>query len=134
MEEGLSTIARSADMRQAAIRRQLQHVDLAVKDQDTAFLIELIGGILGFLGVGYIYAGLTNAGLVRLIGYWVVMTLVGVAFSIFAVITFGLGSCLAPVLFIPHVIVAYFSADDLKKSIVSAKSGRDEVEWPEIDA
>ncbi len=36
-------------------------------DPNTVFLIELIAGFFGFLGVGYLYVGRTNDGIIRLI-------------------------------------------------------------------
>jgi hypothetical protein len=32
-------------------------------------LIELVGGIFGLLGLGYLYAGRTNDGLIRLVAW-----------------------------------------------------------------
>ena len=37
------------------------------KDPSTALLIEIAGGLFGFLGLGHIYVGRTNEGIVRLI-------------------------------------------------------------------
>lgn len=120
MEEGMRTISTSTEARQAAIRQQLQGVDIMNKDQDTAFLIELIGGIFGFLGVGYIYSGLTNAGLLRLIGMWVFLFVSWSIIGMLSVILIGL--CLIPVPFIVQIALAYFSAQDLKKSMIAAKA------------
>jgi hypothetical protein len=118
MEDGIATISSmSAEERQAAIRRQLAQVDLSTKDKDTAFLLELIGGVLGFLGVGYLYSGLTNAGLVRLVAGWIFWAL----FWIFAAATLGLGTCLVPVPLLIMVAAAYFSATDLKTSMESVQ-------------
>ncbi|HEX8681105.1 MAG TPA: hypothetical protein VF707_02250 [Ardenticatenaceae bacterium] len=123
MDEAMSTLSMNTQQRQAAIQQQLAGVDLASKDADTAFLIELIGGIVGFLGVGYIYSGLTNAGLVRLIGNWVFWAVTATFFGICATLTLGFGACLfLPLIPIPFVI-AYMSANDLKKSLQAAKAG-----------
>ncbi len=119
MDEAMSTLSMNTQQRQAAIQQQLAGVDLASKDADTAFLIELIGGVLGFLGVGYIYSGLTNAGLVRLVGMWALWAI----FAVFATVTLGFGACLAPIVWIGQIALAYFSANDLKKSIQAAKAG-----------
>lgn len=127
MDEAMSTLSMNTQQRQAAIQQQLAGVDLASKDADTAFLIELVGGIFGLLGVGYIYSGLTNAGLVRLIGNWVFLTaggaILGTCAAVIGALTFGLGLCLfLPFLAIP-IVIAYISANDLKKSIQAAKAG-----------
>ena len=41
--------------------------------RNNAFLIELVGGLVGLLGLGYVYAGRTTDGLVRLVGWWIVL-------------------------------------------------------------
>lgn len=43
------------------------------KDPNTAMIIEILAGYFGFLGIGYLYVGKTTAGLVRLIGWWVIL-------------------------------------------------------------
>jgi TM2 domain-containing membrane protein YozV len=40
------------------------------KDPNTAMVIEIVAGYFGFLGIGYLYAGRTVAGLLRLFGWW----------------------------------------------------------------
>jgi hypothetical protein len=120
IDEGMSTLKTNTEVRQAAIRNMLSNTDLSTKDADTAFLIELIGGILGFFGVGYIYAGLTNTGIFRLAGFLIASILF---WTLFSVCTAGLGLCLAPLWFIPQWILAYFSANDLKQSINAVKAG-----------
>ncbi len=42
----------------------------AAKDPTTAFIVELIAGIFGFLGIGHIYAGQTTRGVVLLVCFW----------------------------------------------------------------
>lgn len=121
MEDGMRTLATSDAVRQAAIREQLLlQPEVANKDQDTAFLIEFLGGVFGFLGLGYIYSGLTNAGLVRLLGMW---AFIFVGWTMAMVLSFVLiGLCMMPFLFVAQLFMAYKSADDLKKSIVAAKA------------
>ena len=123
MEEGMATLATSTAQRQAAIERQLEQVDLATKDKDTAFLLELLAGLVGFLGIGYFYTGLTNAALVRLIGYWVFLGLIWTAFWTINTVTACLASCLVIVPLAVQVVVPYFSANELKKGIEAVKSG-----------
>jgi TM2 domain-containing membrane protein YozV len=42
----------------------------STKDPNTAMVIEILAGYFGFLGMGYLYAGRTAAGLLRLFGWW----------------------------------------------------------------
>lgn len=41
----------------------------STKDPNTAMVIEIVAGYFGFLGIGYLYAGRTAAGLLRLFGW-----------------------------------------------------------------
>jgi hypothetical protein len=121
VEEGMSSLKTNTVERQAAIRNLLNNVDLSTKDADTAFLIELVGGVLGFMGLGYIYSGLTNTGIVRL-GLWLVVSFV--SWSIIGCLSFvGIGLCLIPVPIIAQIALAYFSANDLKQTMNAAKAG-----------
>jgi len=45
------------------------------KDPNTAFLIELLAGFFGLLGIGYLYAGRTNDGILRLV-IWIVYNII----------------------------------------------------------
>ncbi len=47
----------------------------SAKDPNTAMVIEIVAGYFGLLGIGYLYAGRTAAGLLRLFGFWVFLTL-----------------------------------------------------------
>jgi hypothetical protein len=122
MEEALATLALSTEKRQNAMIEQLVNVqELQNKEQDTAFLLEFIAGILGFLGIGYIYSGLTNAGLIRLVGMWAVMSVT------WSIAWLGVGSLILPsvaALFVLNMVLAYFSARDLKQSIFFAKAAQ----------
>ncbi|MGH2542902.1 MAG: hypothetical protein ACRDIB_08900 [Ardenticatenaceae bacterium] len=125
MEEGIATISStSGELRQAAIRQQLMKSDLTNKDADTAFILELVGGIFGLLGIGYLYAGLTNAGVVRLIGYWIGLTIMWSVFWVFATATFGLGACFCFAPLAVQFIIPFFSANDLKQSMEDVKRDR----------
>ena len=71
------------------------------RDPGIALILEIIPGLLGFPGFGWIYAGNVARGIATLIGYWL---LVGVEFllgSLFSVVTLGLGTCIV----VPAVIV-----------------------------
>jgi hypothetical protein len=64
------------------------------KDAGTAVIIEIIGGILGFLGLGFIYAGMTTSGILRLIGWWILLFIFGLIIGI----TGGIAAfCLIPI-------------------------------------
>jgi len=45
------------------------------KDPNTAMIIEILAGYFGFLGIGYLYVGKTAAGLLRLVGWWLILLL-----------------------------------------------------------
>jgi len=47
------------------------------RDPFLALLLEVIGGVFGFLGLGWIYAGHVGWGLVLLVTYWLLDWLVG---------------------------------------------------------
>lgn len=54
----------------------------STKNPDTAMVIEIVAGYFGFLGIGYLYAGRTAAGLLRLFGWW---AFIGVAVLLISV-------------------------------------------------
>jgi hypothetical protein len=108
--------------RVAAITRQLENERILTKDQDIAFLIEFLGGLVGLLGLGYFYVGLTNAGLVRLLGFWAAMILVWTLFGAFSVLTLGFGACLFIVPLAFQLVLVFLSASDLKTSTTNAKT------------
>jgi len=69
-------------------------------DPNTAFIIELVGGYFGLLGLGYIYMGRTGEGIVRLV-LWIL-------YQIFAwVVISVLLAALVGVVCIPLQIVVY---------------------------
>ena len=85
-------------------------------DPNTVYLVELIGGLFGLLGIGYFYVGRTNEGVLRLILFliynitaWVVIMLLT---------AFVIGLCFIPVQIIIQVLVAVWSANALKNSLV----------------
>ena len=65
------------------------------KDPAAALILEVIPGLLGFLGIGWLYAGDTTRGLLILIGYWVFLVIEFVIGTTFSVLTLGLGACIA---------------------------------------
>jgi membrane protein insertase Oxa1/YidC/SpoIIIJ len=85
------------------------------KDPDTAFLIELVGGFFGLLGLGYIYAGRTEDGIIRLIIWFIV---IGGGWLLAVILTTVLIGCLLmPLLLAAQVGVPIWSASQLKKSM-----------------
>jgi hypothetical protein len=68
-----------------------------VKDPNIAMLIEIVLGIFGFLGVGHILAGRVVPGIVMLVSWWVAIALGWIVGVVIAVLTLGLGLCLAPI-------------------------------------
>jgi TM2 domain-containing membrane protein YozV len=88
----------------------------APKDPDTAFLIEIVGGFFGLLGLGYIYVGRTEEGVIRLI-VWVIYNIVAYI-AITALITIVIGCFCLPVQLAIQIGVALWSANALKKSML----------------
>ena len=52
------------------------------RDPFVALMLEVVGGFLGFLGIGWIYAGRPVMGISLLIGYWLLDWILGVTLSI----------------------------------------------------
>jgi hypothetical protein len=67
----------------------LRHAVPAEQRVNNAFLIEAVGGFLGFLGLGYIYAGRTEDGLVRLVGWWIAMAAMWTAVGLLTAVLIG---------------------------------------------
>ena len=85
------------------------------KDPSTAFIIELVGGFFGLLGLGYIYVGRTTDGIVRLL-LW--MVYVAVAWCIATVlIALIIGVICIPVQIVIQIIIPIWSASTLKKQM-----------------
>jgi hypothetical protein len=68
-----------------------------IKDANLAMLIEIVLGIFGFLGVGHILAGRVVPGIVLLVSWWIAIALGWTVGVLIAVLTLGLGFCLAPI-------------------------------------
>ena len=52
------------------------------RDPFVALLLEIVGGLFGFLGIGWIYAGKPAHGVLLLVGYWLLDWAFGVALAI----------------------------------------------------
>jgi len=83
---------------------------------NTAFLIELVGGFFGLLGLGYIYTGRTSDGVLRLIG-WLVWDLIA-AFAISLLLAVIIGIVCIPIQLIIQVAVPLWSANALKNHLL----------------
>ncbi len=95
--------------------------NVAPKDPDTAFLIELVGGFFGLLGLGYMYVGRTEEGVIRLIA-WIIYNVV--AWVIIALLsTLVIGCFCIPVQLIIQVGVSIWSAITLKNNMIDAAGG-----------
>lgn len=86
-------------------------------DPNTALILELLPGLFGFLGIGYMYVGRTNDGLIRLIvwiiavwGAWIVAWLMSIII---------IGFCFMPLILIAQVGVPIWSALSLKNSLAA---------------
>ena len=93
----------------AAVRKQ---------NPETAFLIEFLAGIFGFLGVGYLYAGQTNEGVVRLVVWLVYTILAWVVVGLLSAILVGV-ICI-PFQLVLQIGVPLWSANRLKKQMLAA--------------
>jgi len=93
------------------------------KDPNTAFLIELVGGLFGLLGLGYFYVGRTNDGILRLILFLFYNLIVYAVIVFIATLTGGILGCVCgPIQIVIQVAVAYWSANGLKTDMLKAQS------------
>jgi TM2 domain-containing membrane protein YozV len=94
---------------------------IAPKDPNTAFLIELVGGLFGFLGLGYFYIGRTNDGVVRLIIFLLYNIMAYVIIVVGASLTVGILGCIcAPIQLAIQLGVAFWSANTLKNAMLGS--------------
>jgi TM2 domain-containing membrane protein YozV len=108
-------VTAAAEPQYQAPRLDQPQFGVQAKDPNTAFLIELVAGFFGFLGLGYIYVGRTQEGITRLIIWWAYLLLSVCLWSIVFVTIIGL-ICI-PVPLIIQVVVPLWSANSLKKSM-----------------
>lgn len=86
------------------------------KDPDTVFLIELVGGFFGLLGLGYMYVGRTEEGILRL-AIWLLYNVVAyVTIALLSAII--IGCFLIPFQLAIQIVIPFLSANALKKSII----------------
>ena len=62
------------------------------RDPMIAMLLELLPALFGFLGIGWIYIGETNKGIMFLVGYILILIVECILLTVFSVCTCGLGS------------------------------------------
>jgi TM2 domain-containing membrane protein YozV len=86
------------------------------KDANTAFLIELVGGFFGLLGLGYLYVGRTNDGILRLI-MWLLYN-VGAYIAITLLISIFIGVVCCPFQLAIQIGVPIWSATTLKNQLM----------------
>jgi hypothetical protein len=98
-----------------------QQYQPAPKDPNTAFLIELVGGMFGLMGLGYFYTGQMEAGVIRLIAWIAVL---GIGWTITGVLSAILiGLCLIPVMLVVQFGVPFWSANQLKQGMLMLPPG-----------
>lgn len=91
------------------------------KDPNTAFLIELVGGLFGFLGLGFFYVGRTNDGLIRLAIFLIYNLIAYVIIALGGGLTMGILACIcAPFQLAIQLGVAFWSAKSLKNEMLSS--------------
>jgi zinc-ribbon domain len=84
-----------------------------VPDPNTAFVLEFVLGIFGFMGIGWVYGRRTTVGLVMLVGWWLVVA-TGIGGSL---ASGGFGCCLwLPVHFVAPFISAILVRSELEKN------------------
>lgn len=88
------------------------------KDPNTAFLIELVGGLFGILGLGYLYVGRTDEGIVRLIGWLLYMIVSWVVMIMLVVVVIGI-ICI-PLQLAIQIGVPLWSAMKLKNELLQS--------------
>jgi hypothetical protein len=85
------------------------------KDPNTAFLIELIGGFFGLLGLGYLWIGQTNDGLIRLVVWLIYNVVAWVAIVILLIVSLGCIGCFCvPAQILIQIGIPIWSAFTLK--------------------
>lgn len=89
--------------------------NVPAKNPGTAFALELVGGIFGLFGIGYMYAGRTSEGVIRI----VVGILCNIFIAVLASVTFGICAFIA----IPFYIgFAIMSANSIKNYLIKQQT------------
>ncbi len=82
---------------------------------NTAFLIELVGGLVGLLGLGYMYAGRTSEGITRLVVWLITVAVMWTIVGLLMIVLVGF--CLLLPAIVLQVGVPVWSALALKTDI-----------------
>ncbi len=90
------------------------------KDPDTAFLLELVGGFFGLLGLGHLYVGRTNDGLIRLVA-WLLYNAAAWCLIVLTAV-FIIGLCAIPVQLAIQIGVPIWSALKLKRELTGVNA------------
>jgi hypothetical protein len=67
----------------------VSYAAIATKDRSLALILEIVGGLFGFIGIGWIYAGQMGMGLAFLIGNWMFICFQ----AVLAAVTAGFSLC-----------------------------------------
>lgn len=86
------------------------------KDPNTAFLIELIGGFFGLLGLGYLYVGRTDDGIWRLIVWLLYDIMAVIIITLLSAVVIGL--CCIPLQLVIQIGIPIWSAITLKNTLL----------------
>jgi TM2 domain-containing membrane protein YozV len=102
---------------QKPVQNYQPQYDQQSKDPNTAYLIELVGGLFGFLGLGYFYIGRTGEGITRLIIWLLYAVFAWITISV--LLTVFIGVVCLPIQFVIQIAIPIWSASSLKKQMVS---------------
>jgi hypothetical protein len=95
----------------------VREIDYSTVKPGSLFLLEWVGGIFGLLGLGYIYVGRTQEGLVRLV--WWVFWLTAVYILIYALPTRVIAVCVClPVHLVAQVMIPFWLANRFRKQML----------------
>lgn len=86
-------------------------------EPNTAFLVELVGGFFGLLGIGYIYVGRTNDGILRLV-LWILYDMMAVV-VISLLVALIVGIVCIPFQLAIQIGVPLWSATTLKNELMA---------------
>ncbi len=82
---------------------------------DTAMVVEMVGGWFGFLGLGYLLTGNIFAGIVSLVGWWIVLVITWSTVGALSALIVGV--CLIPFQIAVHLGVPVLSGIVLKAQL-----------------
>jgi TM2 domain-containing membrane protein YozV len=92
----------------------------SARDPNTAFIIELVGGFFGLLGLGYFYIGQTSDGIIRLVA-WIIYNVVAyIIITLLISVIIGIACC--PFQLIIQIAVPLWSATTLKNQLLGGPS------------